>query len=51
MSCYILIFLKITFTFQIINRSVTLIPEESEDMWHAYNLVAEGDSLKSTTIR
>jgi len=31
--------------------SVTLTPEESEDMWHAYNLVAEGDTLKSTTIR
>jgi protein pelota len=28
-----------------------LIPEESEDMWHAYNLVSEGDSIKSTTIR
>ncbi|KFM65584.1 Protein pelota, partial [Stegodyphus mimosarum] len=31
--------------------SVTLLPEESEDMWHAYNLIAEGDTLKSTTIR
>ena len=31
--------------------SVTLIPEEAEDMWHAYNLVAVGDTLKSTTIR
>uniref|UniRef100_A0A1W7R9Z6 Protein pelota homolog n=1 Tax=Hadrurus spadix TaxID=141984 RepID=A0A1W7R9Z6_9SCOR len=30
---------------------VTLIPEEPEDMWHAYNLVAEGDSLRSSTIR
>jgi protein pelota len=30
---------------------VVLIPEESEDMWHAYNLVSEGDSIKSTTIR
>jgi len=30
---------------------VTLIPEEAEDMWHAYNLVAVGDSLRSTTIR
>ncbi|RUS80038.1 hypothetical protein EGW08_012208 [Elysia chlorotica] len=31
--------------------SVTLIPEESEDMWHAYNLVAVGDTIRSTTIR
>ncbi|XP_064620588.1 protein pelota-like [Lineus longissimus] len=31
--------------------SVTLIPEESEDMWHAYNLVSVGDSIRSTTIR
>lgn len=32
-------------------RQVVLIPEEPEDMWHAYNLVALGDSVKSTTIR
>ncbi|XP_041347502.1 protein pelota-like [Gigantopelta aegis] len=31
--------------------SVTLIAEEAEDMWHAYNLVQVGDALKSTTIR
>ncbi|GFQ72928.1 protein pelota [Trichonephila clavata] len=31
--------------------SVTLIPEDPEDMWHAYNLIAEGDTLRSTTIR
>ncbi|XP_013792094.2 protein pelota homolog [Limulus polyphemus] len=31
--------------------SVSIIPEESEDMWHAYNLVAEGDSLRASTIR
>eukprot|EP00794_Sanderia_malayensis_P014187 gene14187-15666_t len=31
--------------------SVTLIPEEAEDMWHAYNLIAEKDRLRSTTIR
>ncbi|XP_065891097.1 protein pelota homolog isoform X1 [Dysidea avara] len=30
---------------------VVLIPEESEDMWHLYNLISAGDSLKSTTIR
>ncbi|KAG4073089.1 hypothetical protein HA402_009508 [Bradysia odoriphaga] len=31
--------------------SVILIPEESEDMWHAYNLISEGDNVRSTTIR
>jgi len=30
---------------------VVLIPEEAEDMWHAYNLVCVGDTLRSTTIR
>lgn len=30
---------------------VVLIPEESEDMWHAYNLISVRDVLKSTTIR
>uniref|UniRef100_A0A2I9LPF4 Protein pelota homolog n=1 Tax=Centruroides hentzi TaxID=88313 RepID=A0A2I9LPF4_9SCOR len=30
---------------------VTLVAEEPEDMWHAYNLVAEGDSLRASTIR
>ena len=28
-----------------------LEPEEQEDMWHAYNLVAVGDSLRATTVR
>lgn len=32
-------------------RSVALIPEEPEDMWHAYNLIHEGDNVRSTTIR
>lgn len=32
-------------------RMVNLIPEEAEDVWHAYNLVAVGDSVRSTTIR
>lgn len=30
---------------------VTLIPDEPEDMWHAYNLISEGDSVRSSTIR
>jgi len=31
--------------------SVVLVPDEAEDMWHAYNLIAVGDRLKATTIR
>ncbi|KAL3877810.1 hypothetical protein ACJMK2_035457 [Sinanodonta woodiana] len=31
--------------------SVSLVPEEAEDMWHAYNLITIGDTLRSTTIR
>ncbi|KAL1140073.1 hypothetical protein AAG570_000005 [Ranatra chinensis] len=31
--------------------SITLIPEESEDMWHAYNLITKGDSVRASTIR
>ncbi len=30
---------------------VTLVPEDNEDMWHVYNLIQKGDSLKATTIR
>jgi hypothetical protein len=32
-------------------RHVTLVPDDPEDMWHAYNLVSVGDRLRSTTIR
>lgn len=31
--------------------SIALIPEESEDMWHAYNLIAEGDAVTASTVR
>ncbi|KAL3422054.1 translation factor pelota [Phlyctema vagabunda] len=31
--------------------SVTLYPEEAEDMWHAYNLIAPTDLLRATAIR
>jgi len=31
--------------------SVTLMPEESEDIWHAYNLISEGDGVRASTIR
>lgn len=30
---------------------ITLIPEEAEDMWHTYNLVQPGDSVRASTIR
>lgn len=32
-------------------RDVGLIPEEPEDMWHAYNLISEGDSVRASTVR
>lgn len=32
-------------------RTITLVPEENEDMWHAYNLISEGDSVRGSTIR
>lgn len=28
-----------------------LIPDEPEDMWHAYNLISEGDSVRASTVR
>ena len=31
--------------------NVTVIPEEAEDMWQAYNLIAEGDHVRASTIR
>uniref|UniRef100_A0A6M2DF58 Protein pelota homolog n=1 Tax=Xenopsylla cheopis TaxID=163159 RepID=A0A6M2DF58_XENCH len=31
--------------------SISLIPEESEDMWHAFNLISEGDCVRASTIR
>jgi len=31
--------------------SVRVTPEESEDMWHLYNLIAAGDRVQATTIR
>jgi len=30
---------------------LTLIPEDEEDMWHVYNLIAVGDSVRASTIR
>ena len=31
--------------------SVRLCPEEAEDMWHLYNLIAPGDRVQATTVR
>ncbi|CAG9797710.1 unnamed protein product [Chironomus riparius] len=31
--------------------SIKVIPDESEDMWHAYNLICEGDVVTASTIR
>ncbi|PRP77708.1 hypothetical protein PROFUN_00569 [Planoprotostelium fungivorum] len=30
---------------------IVLLPEEPEDMWHAYNLISQGDQIRSTTVR
>ncbi|KAE8841095.1 hypothetical protein PTNB85_04494 [Pyrenophora teres f. teres] len=30
---------------------VTLLPEEAEDMWHAYNLVQEHDQIRAKAVR
>lgn len=30
---------------------VVLVPEEDEDMWHVYNLLQEGDSIRASTMR
>lgn len=30
---------------------VKLLPQESEDMWHAFNLIVKGDILEATTFR
>ena len=32
-------------------RSVILIPDNQEDMWHIYNLIAVGDSVRASTYR
>ncbi|RPB22887.1 hypothetical protein L211DRAFT_309217 [Terfezia boudieri ATCC MYA-4762] len=33
------------------NGSITLFPEEPEDMWHTYNLLTLGDHLTASAIR
>jgi len=30
---------------------VALVPEESRDMWHAFNLIQEGDAVRASTAR
>ncbi|XP_061712476.1 protein pelota [Cydia pomonella] len=31
--------------------SISLTPEEPEDIWHAYNLISEGDIVTASTVR
>ncbi|KAJ3681205.1 hypothetical protein LUZ60_015694 [Juncus effusus] len=31
--------------------TVKLKPEEEDDLWHSFNLIAEGDSVQATTVR
>ncbi|KAL6651563.1 hypothetical protein ACP70R_010488 [Stipagrostis hirtigluma subsp. patula] len=31
--------------------TVKLLPEEEDDLWHAYNLIATGDNLQAVTVR
>eukprot|EP00164_Ancoracysta_twista_P008550 GFYU01012398.1.p1 GENE.GFYU01012398.1~~GFYU01012398.1.p1 ORF type:complete len:395 (+),score=118.70 GFYU01012398.1:136-1320(+) len=31
--------------------SITMIPEDTEDLWHTYNLIAEDDRVRAKTIR
>uniref|UniRef100_A0A0E0KW88 Protein pelota homolog n=1 Tax=Oryza punctata TaxID=4537 RepID=A0A0E0KW88_ORYPU len=31
--------------------SVKLVPEEDDDLWHAYNLIVPGDTLQAVTVR
>ncbi|XP_028550434.1 protein PELOTA 1 isoform X2 [Dendrobium catenatum] len=31
--------------------SIKIIPEEEDDMWHAYNLISEGDLVQAVTVR
>ena len=31
--------------------TVTIYPEEEEDMWHVFNLVAENDRVRASTVR
>lgn len=31
--------------------SIAVVPEDDEDIWHAYNLIQEGDKVRSSTLR
>ncbi|XP_077212036.1 eukaryotic release factor 1 (eRF1) family protein isoform X2 [Tasmannia lanceolata] len=31
--------------------SIKVIPEESDDLWHAYNLISKGDTVLAVTVR
>ena len=28
-----------------------MIPEEEDDLWHTYNLISVGDSVRAVTVR
>lgn len=49
------LFFAMKLKFKEINKdgsgSIGLIPDEAEDMWHAYNLISKGDSVRATTVR
>merc|ERR1719189_2852875 len=31
--------------------SIALVPEEAEDMWHAFNLIQKEDAVRASTVR
>uniref|UniRef100_A0A5S6QLD3 Protein pelota homolog n=1 Tax=Trichuris muris TaxID=70415 RepID=A0A5S6QLD3_TRIMR len=51
--------LGVLFTMKLIKKDfykdgagyVTLLPEETEDMWHAYNLIQQKDNLRASAVR
>ncbi|GAQ80708.1 eukaryotic release factor eRF1 domain1/Pelota-like [Klebsormidium nitens] len=34
-----------------VGGSIKMVPEEAEDLWHAYNLILVGDQVTATTVR
>lgn len=38
-------------TIDYFSRVIAFITDESEDMWHAYNLITKGDSVTASTVR
>lgn len=48
---YTIYYYKTKAYYDVVYRSMGLVPDEGEDMWHTYNIIAEGDRLRATTIR